>query len=130
MKLAVFLVPKFRLGMPTFKLCLMLLIPRQAELGVGISFIERERNKAFPTYAMSETPVLRYRLDGLSRSQAPLGNAYLQALLDVVNCSCHAKRSLVVGVTKLEFGNEIHDFHSSHRSSVGTHPATLQRCET
>jgi hypothetical protein len=47
----------------------------------------------------------------MSRSQAPLGNAYLQALLDV-NYSCHAKRSLVVGVPKLEFGNEIHNFHN------------------
>ena len=56
-----------------------------------------------------------------SRSQAPLRNVYLQALLDVVNCSCHAKQSLVIGIPKLEFGNEIHDFHSSHRSSMGTH---------
>ena len=47
----------------------------------------------------------------MSRSQAPLGNAYLQALLDVVIklsifCSCYTKQSLVIVTPKLEFGSE------------------------
>jgi hypothetical protein len=47
----------------------------------------------------------------VSRSQAPLGNAYLQALLDVaiklsIFCSCYTKQSLVIVTPKPEFGSE------------------------